>query len=160
MQPSTLKLMTSLNSKHLDMRSSNFIHNLLTHLDVLLCSKREAFFFCVLRFLVFKSVLFQASASQRSGESLPLTGVRFARLCWDSDLPHTRNELWIPHRLQLATAFSNFAALRQNMFLHFTALRSSHQHLVVWTSVTSVEHQAFPEQTCDGCYLYHLSLLL
>lgn len=100
--------MTSLNSKHLDMRSSNFIHNLLTHLDVLLCSQREAFSFCLLRFLVFKRVLFQPSASQRSGESLPLTGVWFTHLCWDSDLPHTRNELWIPHRLQLATAFSNF----------------------------------------------------
>lgn len=34
---STLKLMTSLNSKHLDMRSSNFSHNLLTYLDVFLC---------------------------------------------------------------------------------------------------------------------------
>lgn len=45
---STLKLMTSLNSKHLDMRSSNFSHNLLTHLNVLLCSHCESFSVSVL----------------------------------------------------------------------------------------------------------------
>lgn len=52
---STLKLMTSLNSKHLDMRSSNFIRNLLTHLDVSLCSQCEAFCFASWGFSVFKS---------------------------------------------------------------------------------------------------------
>lgn len=41
---STLKLMTSLNSKHLDMRSSNLCHNLLNYPDVLLCSQCESFF--------------------------------------------------------------------------------------------------------------------
>lgn len=72
---STLKLMTSLNSKHLDMRSSNFSHSLLTHLDVLLCSQCAAFSFSVLGFLAFKPVLFQPTAGQRSGERLSLTCV-------------------------------------------------------------------------------------
>lgn len=65
---STLKLMTSLNSKHLDMRSSNLSHNLLSYSDVFLCSQGESFFVPALdvfqRFLVFKSVLFEAFVSE------------------------------------------------------------------------------------------------
>lgn len=55
--------MTSLNSKHLGMRSSNLSHNLLSYPDFFLCSQCESIFVpvwdVIQRFLVFKRVLFE-----------------------------------------------------------------------------------------------------
>lgn len=45
-------------------------------------------------------------------------------------------------------------------FLLFTLLCGRHQHLTVWTSVTSVKHRAFPKWTRECCFIYHLSQVL